>query len=467
MSLSMFIRGEWSEGPVSISGSAAGFRRPRVLASRGMALIVAACALMAMSALSPGVARADGDPASDYLSSQSVFLPAGASAAQRAELARLTELSTRTGSPIKVAVIGSAYDLGSVTPVWRKPQEYARFLGAELSYVYRGRLLVVMPNGFGIYDGKRSVTAEQRVLSSIPIRPGLAGLLAAADAATRGLASADGHQLPASGGVPASVPDQPKSSHGGNVFAIIVLAVGIALIAAAWTVSLRLRPSRRLRFTWRTPRPMTKLMVVLVPIGLVMGGVAAVVAPFGTSGAAPAQPPRSNSQGFTWPAGSRPAPAFTLRDQGGRPISLRSLRGRIVILAFVDPVCRNFCPLEASLIGDVERALSPQSRPAVVAVSVNPWGNAPSHLRQDARNWRVGDEWRWAVGSHAELARVWRAYKIGVQIKKLTVAGAAVHEISHTDVIYLIDRHGDERQVIPYPFTAAAVLRGVRQLEPA
>jgi len=34
------------------------------------------------------------------------------------------------------------------------PQSYARFLGQELSQVYRGAVVVTMPNGFGVYHAR-------------------------------------------------------------------------------------------------------------------------------------------------------------------------------------------------------------------------------------------------------------------------------------------------------------------------
>jgi hypothetical protein len=76
-----------------------------------------------------------------------------------------------------VAVIASPYDLGSVTPLWRKPRVYAKFLGTELSYVFHGTLLVVMPGGFGLFHGTRSVAAGQRALHGLTIQPGMAGLV--------------------------------------------------------------------------------------------------------------------------------------------------------------------------------------------------------------------------------------------------------------------------------------------------
>ena len=105
-----------------------------------------------------------------------------------ADLTAVVTAANKAGFKIRVAVIGSAYDLGSVTALWRKPQTYARFLGAELAFVYRQRLLVVMPNGFGFNWPKHSPTAAYAVLSKVRLAPGAAGLLDSATAAVQALA---------------------------------------------------------------------------------------------------------------------------------------------------------------------------------------------------------------------------------------------------------------------------------------
>ncbi len=46
----------------------------------------------------------------------------------------------------------------------------------------------------------------------------------------------------------------------------------------------------------------------------------------------------------------QPAPDFTLRDQSGRSVSLASLRGRPVVLAFLYPGCGRSCVLVAEQI---------------------------------------------------------------------------------------------------------------------
>ena len=134
-----------------------------------VALLLGACALA-------GTARADGDPASDYLYTLKVFLPFDVKVpkARQRELVSLVEATNRSGYAIRVAVIGSSYDLGSVTSLWRQPRTYARFLGAELQFLYAKRLLIVMPNGFGIYWKGHAVDREYALLSKVPIGQGAA-----------------------------------------------------------------------------------------------------------------------------------------------------------------------------------------------------------------------------------------------------------------------------------------------------
>ena len=40
-----------------------------------------------------------------------------------------------------------------------------------------------------------------------------------------------------------------------------------------------------------------------------------------------------------------PAPGFSLTDQNGQPVSLASLRGKVVLMTFLDPVCTTDCPI--------------------------------------------------------------------------------------------------------------------------
>jgi len=167
----------------------------------------------------------------------------------------------------------------------------------------------------------------------------------------------------------------------------------------------------------------------------------------------------------SWAAGVRVAPAFALHEQDGRPISLTSLRGRTVIVTFIDPLCRNFCPLEANVLNMALAKLPAAQRPTIVAVSVNQWGNSRRDLADDDQRWRLGPQWRWAIGSPSALALVWHKYGIEVLANNKTLAGTTVHDISHTEAAYVIDSSGHQRALFMWPFSAADVDRTIRAVE--
>lgn len=190
-----------------------------------------------------GSARADGDPASDVLATQALFLPqdAGIPTPRQVQLAGLMQAASRSGYPIRVALIASATDLGSITELWRQPSAYARFLGEELSLTYHGVLLVVMPNGFGVYDQGRSTAGLQTALAGVTIYPIGARLGATTLTAVQRIAAAAGHPL--------AIPPTRAVGASGSVEIVpwIVFAAGLVLIALAWTASVRARPLREPR----------------------------------------------------------------------------------------------------------------------------------------------------------------------------------------------------------------------------
>lgn len=127
--------------------------------------------LVVATAISAPVALADGDPASDYLISQSTFLSpfdGKVSQAQSDIVVGLLADAKKQGLPLKVAVIVSRNDLGAVPVLFGKPQRYAEFLGAEDFYFWKDELLVVMPNGYGISKARHLPAADKALIASLP-----------------------------------------------------------------------------------------------------------------------------------------------------------------------------------------------------------------------------------------------------------------------------------------------------------
>jgi hypothetical protein len=129
-----------------------------VIGRRSTAVALALVAAAAAATTRPPAALGDGDPASDVLAYQPVFFPyQAAPAGLRRELNGLVRSANGQGYRIRVAVIQSRRDLGSVPTLFGRPSVYARFLGSELSSFWRQRVLVVMPSGYGLAQGAHLV----------------------------------------------------------------------------------------------------------------------------------------------------------------------------------------------------------------------------------------------------------------------------------------------------------------------
>jgi len=190
-----------------------------------------------------GLARADGDPASDYLVSQQVFLSSDAtipSDLQRKLLAAVAS-SNAGGYRLKVALIWSSYDLGSVPELFRKPRTYARFLDTEDSYWFKTKthLLVVMPNGLGFAQWKHSPAAGYRALAGIDVTPTPAGMAQAATSAVVKLAASEGVKVSTAGGVAPAA-----SSNTRDRIEIIVAVVAALVLGGAARLLVRRRAAR-------------------------------------------------------------------------------------------------------------------------------------------------------------------------------------------------------------------------------
>jgi hypothetical protein len=201
-------------------------------------LLVAA--LLATCALAAPAARADGDPASDYLITQPVFLPFGSkvSAAAEQQLRTLLAESQKQGFEVRVALIGSRSDLGAVPVLFGKPQRYADFLGQEVVYYYKGVVLVVMPNGYGVYKNLDSLPKDKQLLAQLPV-PGSSdgnALAVAAGNAVRVLAHRRGITLKTA---------PVASSSSTNRDRVWIVAAVIVVCAVAFAARLLLRRRRK------------------------------------------------------------------------------------------------------------------------------------------------------------------------------------------------------------------------------
>jgi cytochrome oxidase Cu insertion factor (SCO1/SenC/PrrC family) len=454
-------------------------RRDRgALMTRGRWFLAALLAFFALGALTTPAAHADGDPGSDVLVYQDLFVASdsGVSIQQQVELANLLGAAARDGFPIRVAIIAAPDDLGAITALWRKPAAYASFLGIELSLAYKQRLLVVMPNGFGINWPGHPTASAYRLLASVPAGSGGSGFTRATVTAVRTLAAASGVKLPAlagdSAGTSAPTADGAAGSAGtgskasggrpaaaapsgfpARLAARIALAVLATLAAAALLILIARRRGLRLAALpgalaglgkralpqrLRRPVPGTWVAASLVLAATAGIIIHAVAGPAASTSASTAQSAllAGNSSLDPGTSLSGTAPGFTLTDQFGQPVSLRSYRGKVVILAFNDSECTTICPMTTTALLDAKTMLGAAgSQVQLLGIDANPKATAVEDVLSYSQLHGMLYQWRFLTGSLPQLQSVWKAYSVGVTISQ--------NLIDHTPAVFVIAPDGN------------------------
>ena len=419
--------------------------------------IAAFLSVLLIGAVVAPLAQADGDPGSDVLVYQDLFVgsTAGLSIPQQAQLGDLLKAAERSKFPIRVAIIGSPADLGAVTALWRKPQAYARFLGLELAQGYRQRLLVVMPNGLGFnWPGHSSGQAYQ-TLAGIRIENGADGLASAAAAGVRKLAAADGVKLapattssqsgpaPSSSGSASTPPGRSVDSVVGTI-AVILAALAAAAFVIRW--ALRRRAAQGSRSSERQPRrlalPVRRrwLAPSAALVALALTGTVVAIAAVGHRGTTQRASLAFNPTLDPGTPLSGAAPDFTLSDQFGKPVSLHSFRGKVVILAFNDSECTTVCPLTTSAMLQAKAMLGKAgSQVQLLGVDANPHAISLENVWSYSELHGMLHDWHFLTGSLPQLKRVWKQYAIEAAVE----AG----EITHTPALFVIDPQGRKAKV--------------------
>jgi cytochrome oxidase Cu insertion factor (SCO1/SenC/PrrC family) len=138
-----------------------------------------------------------------------------------------------------------------------------------------------------------------------------------------------------------------------------------------------------------------------------------------------------------------PAPGFRLTDQNGQTVTLASLRGKVVLMTFLDPVCTTDCPIIAQEFKQTGEMLGAQDKNVeMVAIVANPTYRSTVFTQAFDRQEGLAavPNWLYLTGSLGQLSEVWRQY--GVNVTNLP-AGAMS---AHNDLAVVIDRSGDVRQ---------------------
>lgn len=150
---------------------------------------------------------------------------------------------------------------------------------------------------------------------------------------------------------------------------------------------------------------------------------------------------------------------FTLQSADG-PVSMKSLRGKVVLLYFGYTFCPDVCPTSLALIAESLKQLTPveQKRVQMVFVSVDPERDTPKQLKQYVTFFRPGSIG--LTGTPEEIAKVAKEY--GVVYRKQKVSSAAGYVIDHSSFTYILGPDGTLRGKVLHAAAPAEMVQEIR-----
>jgi cytochrome oxidase Cu insertion factor (SCO1/SenC/PrrC family) len=141
-----------------------------------------------------------------------------------------------------------------------------------------------------------------------------------------------------------------------------------------------------------------------------------------------------------FPMSGRSAPDFALINQFNQPVTLASLHGHEVVLAFIDSRCTSLCPLTAEILYNAKSHLgsSAASQIELVAINANPTATSIPIVQDWSIKHGMLHQWLFLTGSAAQLQSVYHQYDV---YDKVSSDGAAIHD----PATFIIDANGHEQ----------------------
>jgi cytochrome oxidase Cu insertion factor (SCO1/SenC/PrrC family) len=200
-------------------------------------------------------------------------------------------------------------------------------------------------------------------------------------------------------------------------------------------------------------------MAAISGVPVVLALAFAIIASSGDSSGksgAPSVTATSPFDGAALPA-DVPAPEFHLTDQLGRTVSLSTLRGQTVVLAFPYSTCGASCVVIAQQIRGALDEL-PRTVP-VLMVSADPAADTPANVRRFLASVSLSGRVKYLTGTLPQLRKVWKAYRV-------TPASAGREAFARAATVVLVDAAGDERVLFgEEQLTAESLAHDIRALQ--
>ncbi|TWI63570.1 protein SCO1/2 [Pseudoduganella lurida] len=155
------------------------------------------------------------------------------------------------------------------------------------------------------------------------------------------------------------------------------------------------------------------------------------------------------------------AKGFSLKDHDGKPVTLETYKGKVVVMFFGYTQCPDVCPTTMAEMANVMKELGPQSDEVqVLFVTLDPERDKPELLREYAP--AFDKRFVGLYGTPAETIQTAQEFKVFFQ--KVPGQTPDSYTIDHTAGSYVFDKQGKPRLFLRHNQGAAPIVHDLKLL---
>lgn len=145
---------------------------------------------------------------------------------------------------------------------------------------------------------------------------------------------------------------------------------------------------------------------------------------------------------------ARMAPEIAQKAADGSDFRLSALRGKVVVLEFGFTHCAAVCPASLAMLAQARQKLGPRADGLqVVFISVDPERDTPARLK--AYLAQFDNSFAGLTGTPEQMAAIRKDY--GITATRIPApAGQQGYQMGHSSYLYLIDKKGMLRALMPF-----------------
>ncbi len=158
---------------------------------------------------------------------------------------------------------------------------------------------------------------------------------------------------------------------------------------------------------------------------------------------------------------------FSLDNWDEKTVTMRDLRGKVVVLAFSYANCSVRCPVVTVRLSSLDEMMNAPEDVVYLHVSIDPEMDTPEKRREYFGLYKLDavkdSRWMFVSGQENELAKLWNFYGIDVERveEKMLPEG---YYMEYTPKIVLIDKKGSVRHEEDFFFMEDEIIKKIREI---